>query len=52
MIIAIDALPIICTLLVLNRELTNLIQNPASALVDALIPAKRVGADCLGCCGL
>jgi hypothetical protein len=32
MIIAIDALLIICTLLTLNRELTNLIQNPAMRL--------------------
>ena len=32
MIIAIDALLIICTLLMLNRELTNLIQNPAMRL--------------------
>ena len=32
MIIAIDALLIICTLLTLNREQTNLIQNPAMRL--------------------
>ena len=32
MIIAIDAILIICTLLMLNRELTNLIQNPAMRL--------------------
>ena len=31
-IIAIDALPMICTLLTLNREQTNLIQNPAMRL--------------------
>ena len=32
LIIAIDALPMICTLLTLNREQTNLIQNPAMRL--------------------